>query len=110
MTFEDYQAKAHETSKNTEIGGDTLLYPVLGLAGETGEIVDKVKKLYRDHGGKMSHEQAIELAKETGDLMWYISEICTQLGISLGYVAQRNLEKLADRAERGVIGGNGDNR
>lgn len=110
MTFDHYQTEAHKTSLDTAIGGDTLLYPVLGLAGETGEIVDKVKKIYRDHGGKMTEEQAAELAKETGDLLWYIAEICTQLDVSLGFVAFGNLKKLADRQARGVIGGNGDNR
>lgn len=95
---------------NTMIGGDTLLYPVMGMCGEAGEIMDKVKKIYRDNGGELTHDQAVGLAKETGDLLWYCAEICTQLGINMGYVAQRNLEKLADRAERGVIGGSGDER
>jgi NTP pyrophosphatase (non-canonical NTP hydrolase) len=110
MTFDEYQERAHQTSKDTVIGGDKLLYPVLGLAGEVGEIVDKVKKLYRDHDGYMTHAQRVELAKEGGDLLWYIAEICTQLEINFSFVAESNLKKLADRADRGVIGGSGDNR
>lgn len=92
------------------IGGDTFLYPVLGLAGETGEFVDKVKKLYRDHGGWMDEPVRLELVKELGDLQWYLAELATQLDVKLNYVADTNLQKLADRAQRGVIGGNGDNR
>lgn len=110
MTFDEYQVKAHETSKNTAIGGDTLLYPVLGLAGETGEFADKVKKLYRDNNGVMSEGQRSSLVLELGDLQWYLAELATQLGVSLAFVADMNLAKLADRAERGVIGGDGDNR
>jgi NTP pyrophosphatase (non-canonical NTP hydrolase) len=110
VTFNEYQEAAHRTSFNTEIGGDTLLYPVLGLLGEAGEIANKVKKIYRDKGGKFSEDDKAMLLDESSDLAWYLAEICTQLGVSLEDVAKHNIAKLADRAERGVIGGNGDNR
>lgn len=110
MTFNEYQEAAHRTSFNTEIGGDTLLYPVLGLLGEAGEIANKVKKIYRDKGGNFDENDRIMLLDESSDLTWYLAEICTQLGVSLEDVAKHNITKLADRAARGVIGGNGDNR
>lgn len=110
MTFEEYQERAHTTSFNTAIGGDTLLYPVLGLAGEAGEVTEKVKKLYRDKGGKVDNESLNLIAKELGDALWYVAEICTQLGMSLEGVAKLNLDKLYNRSIRGVISGNGDNR
>lgn len=110
MTFDEYQERAHQTSFDTEIGGSTLLYPVLGLLGEAGEIANKVKKIFRDNGGELSDIDRAFLLKEAQDCQWYIAEICTQLGVSLDAMAVANLEKLADRAERGVISGNGDNR
>lgn len=110
MTFDEYQEAAHQTSKNTSIGGDTLLYPVLGLGDEIGEVLGKLKKCYRDNNGVLSDIDKYKISLELGDCTWYLAEICTQLGISFETVARRNLEKLADRAERGVIGGSGDER
>jgi len=110
MTFEEYQEEAHQTSFNTAIGDDTLLYPVLGLLGEAGEIANKVKKVYRDKGGQFSDGDLSMLFDEISDVMWYVAEICTQCRVSMTDVAKDNLRKLADRAERGVIGGSGDNR
>lgn len=110
MELREYQRKAHETSHNTKIGGDALLYPVIGLFGEAGELANKVKKVHRDNDGQMSGGHHEKLVDEAGDILWYVAEICTQLGVSLDYVASVNLHKLADRADRGVIGGSGDNR
>lgn len=110
MTFDEYQERAHQTSFNTAIGGDTLLYPVLGLAGEAGEVAEKIKKLYRDKGGKIDGEAMNLIAKELGDVCWYVSEICTQMDISLNAVVELNLEKLYNRSIRDVLHGNGDNR
>ncbi|MCB1972562.1 MAG: nucleoside triphosphate pyrophosphohydrolase family protein [Geminicoccaceae bacterium] len=110
MELNDYQTRAHATSLNVEIGGDWLLYPVLGLLGEAGEIANKVKKIHRDNGGGITLEQALELRKELGDVLWYVAELATQLGTTLDFVAHDNLLKLADRAERGTLKGSGDDR
>lgn len=50
------------------------------------------------------------LTKELGDVLWMVSAICSDHGIGLGEVAQRNIDKLASRAARGVLSGSGDNR
>lgn len=110
MTFDEYQNRAHTTSLNTVIGEDRLLYPLLGVLSEAGEVAGKVKKVYRDNGGVFTDATKYTLSHELGDVLWGLSEICTQLGIPLELVAQRNLDKLADRAARGVIGGSGDER
>lgn len=110
MTLNEYQAQAHETSHNTTIGGNTLLYPVLGLAGEVGEVLNKVKKVYRDNGGALGNTRRTEMAAELGDILWYVAEIATQLNFDLDDIAVGNLTKLADRARRGAIGGSGDER
>lgn len=108
-TFNEYQKAAHSTSKNTRIG-DTLVYPVLGLASESGELAGKIKKLWRDHDGARARSDSIAIKKELGDCLWYIAEIATQLGESLEDIAEMNIEKLADRTKRGAISGSGDDR
>jgi NTP pyrophosphatase (non-canonical NTP hydrolase) len=102
--FDDYQEAASKTAiypPNVKV-----FYPALGLAGEVGEVANKIKKHYRD----LTPLDREELAKELGDVLWYVSALASDLGVSLGYVATENLKKLNSRKERGVLGGSGDER
>lgn len=111
MTLNGYQEAAHRTSQNTEFApGDRLTYPITLLGSEAGECLSLLQKLHRDNGGKWGADDARRLTLEAGDALWAIAEIATQLGITLEQVADANIEKLADRAERGVISGSGDDR
>ncbi len=83
-------------------------YPALGLAGEAGEVANKVKKLSRDHLDPKDLQEDIK--SELGDVLWYLAAVATEFDISLTDVAADNLRKLEDRRARGVIGGSGDNR
>jgi NTP pyrophosphatase (non-canonical NTP hydrolase) len=85
-------------------------YPALGLAGEVGEFCNKLKKVMRDNNGEIDQKFLDFAHGELGDVLWYLSALCSELGISLADVAAANLEKLASRKARGVIQGNGDNR
>jgi len=87
-----------------------LVYPVLGLVGEAGEIANKLKKVARDGGGQMEAALGYDLADEDGDVLWYVARIARELKFSLGVVADDNINKLFSRKERGVLGGSGDNR
>ncbi len=109
VPIDAYQEIANETAIYPN-KGDNLSYPTLGLCGEAGEIANKVKKIYRDHDGVLSDEYREMLADELGDCLWYVAAIATELKVSLGAVAIRNVEKLKDREERGALSGNGDNR
>lgn len=82
----------------------------LGLTGEAGELADKIKKVYRDKGGVFKQEEREAIAKELGDVLWYLTRLGATLGFSLEEIAVRNMTKLADRAKRGKIGGSGDDR
>jgi NTP pyrophosphatase (non-canonical NTP hydrolase) len=82
----------------------------MGTAGETGEVIEKVKKLIRPVEIVISDEKRDDLKKEIGDVLWYISQLAFQLGLSLDDIAEHNIKKLADRAERGVIHSEGDTR
>ena len=87
-----------------------MLGVVLGLAGESGEVLEKYKKILRDKSGVINDEDRREIIKELGDVLWYIATVAQLLGYSLEDVAITNNDKLLNRKERGVISGSGDNR
>lgn len=87
-----------------------LVYPVLGLVGEAGEIANKLKKVARDEDGQTSVAKQKELAEETGDVLWYVAAVTRELRIKLSDIADSNLAKLFSRQKRGVLGGSGDGR
>jgi NTP pyrophosphatase (non-canonical NTP hydrolase) len=87
-----------------------IVYPTLGLVNEAGEVAGKVKKIFRDRQGVITDADRQALTGELGDVLWYLSELCTRLEIRLEDVATHNIAKLADRAARGVLGGDGDLR
>lgn len=109
MEFNEYQKESRKTALYPE-SGNNWVYPVLGLAGEAGEVADKMKKVMRDEGNIVSEEKKLEVKKELGDVLWYVSQIASELGLSLDEIAQGNIEKLFSRLERGKISGSGDNR
>lgn len=115
LTLDQYQAGACDFAFYT---GHTV-YPALGLAGEAGEVADKVKKLMRDDLVDFSADDAIlqmpadkarAIALELGDVLWYIANLANDIGYSLEEIAEMNLEKLRDRDDRQVLSGSGDNR
>ncbi|GGM94053.1 hypothetical protein GCM10007092_04190 [Thermus composti] len=108
MTLDAYQKEAQKTALYPE--AYRLLYPTLGLVGEAGELANKVKKILRDHGGTLPEETREALILELGDVLWYVAQVATDLGVSLEAVAERNLKKLRSRKERGTLGGSGDHR
>lgn len=109
MDFSEYQTKSRKTAKYPVIG-HAVIYPALGLTNEAGEVAGKIKKVFRDKGGKINAETRAGLKAELGDVLWYVAQICNELGLSLNEVAEFNLAKLYDRLERGKIQGDGDER
>jgi NTP pyrophosphatase (non-canonical NTP hydrolase) len=99
MKFEDYQAGASRTALYPRRLAN-LEYPTLGLAGEAGEVANIVKKIQRDHGGVINDDTRAKLKDELGDVLWYISACADELGITLGEIAEYNLDKLANRHGR----------
>jgi len=104
----EYQHSARKTAIYPHEYG--IIYTALGLNGETGEIAEKVKKVIRDRDGVFDKEAKNEMAKELGDVLWYVANMAHELGYALDEIADINLEKLESRAERGKIKGDGDNR
>ena len=109
MEFADYQEQARGTAEYPLIG-HAVIYPTLGLANEAGEVAGKIKKIFRDMGGEIGDGDRRALASELGDVLWYLAQVATELGLSLDEIATSNIAKLLDRKSRGKIHGDGDNR
>lgn len=109
MTFDEYQQQSKGTAQYSDFA-PAWVYLALGLAGESGEVADKLKKIIRNDNGVFSDEAKLELQKELGDVLWYVSQLCEELGFSMDEVARLNRAKLEDRKARDVIKSRGDNR
>lgn len=112
QNFAAYQNAVATTAIYPDSGTGSALalaYVALGL-GEAGEVQGKVKKILRDEGGVLSDAARIAIAKEAGDLLWYVARLASEISMPLEVIAQMNLNKLSDRMQRGVLGGSGDDR
>ncbi len=121
LTLDDYQAISEDTAVYPGKGSLAgLMYIGLGL-GESGEAQGKIKKIFRDDMGPNVSRALTEafpyqrdkieaLRSELGDILWYVAQAATELGLSLGDIAQANIDKLQSRKERGVLQGSGDTR
>ncbi|PIP26706.1 MAG: hypothetical protein CO140_02440 [Candidatus Moranbacteria bacterium CG_4_9_14_3_um_filter_40_7] len=109
MDFKEYQKKSRKTAIYPKIG-KSFIYPALGLGDEAGEVLGKIKKIFRDKKGIVGKEDKEEIKKELGDVLWYVSQLASELKLDLDNVAEKNIEKLYDRMKRGKLKGNGDDR
>ena len=107
--FNTYQTESRKTWSLIKTD-HAIVYPTLGLVNEAGEVAGKVKKIFRDKGGVIGESEREALKQELGDVLWYLTQICTDLDLTLAEVAEANLVKLFDRLERGAIQGDGDRR
>lgn len=128
MDFKEYQIKAHSTAIYPKLHyeGDEIkinagasqiavtnayfVYPAMGLSGEVGELLNKLKKVIRDKIDPIDKEFKNNINKELGDCLWYIAEIASVFGMDLEDIATININKLHRREENNKIKGDGDNR
>jgi NTP pyrophosphatase (non-canonical NTP hydrolase) len=109
MKFSEYQTYAARTALYPGRGSNGY-YPAMGLAGEVGEVLNKMKKVMRDDGGVVTDARKEDLKSELGDVLWYMSALADELKITLEDVALSNIQKLKGRQERGTLTGSGDAR
>ena len=109
MELNHYQCESRKTAIYPDLGQNPI-YPTLGLVGESGEVADKVKKILRDKKGVFDMPSKEEIKLELGDVLWYVSQLASELGYELDQIAESNLQKLSSRAKRGCISGSGDDR
>lgn len=110
MELNHYQEEASKTATFDDFPVDPIVYLTLGLTGESGEVAEKIKKMFRNDNGVLSDEKKEAIKYELGDVLWYVSQLARALGYTLDEVAQANITKLADRHARGVLKSEGDNR
>lgn len=124
MNASEYQQKARETSEYPAIDlihfdyerydfsfqDVSYLYLALGLSGEVGEVLERIKKVVRNKNGVWEPEDYEALKKELGDVFWYGAVLGAYFDLDLSDILKANLDKLADRKQRGVIRSEGDNR
>jgi NTP pyrophosphatase (non-canonical NTP hydrolase) len=108
VEFSEYQRFSRRTAEYPREAW--LSYPALGLAGEAGEVAEHAKKAIRDDAGTVTGERRVAMAKELGDVLWYVAQLASELGLELDQIARDNLEKLFSRQRRGVLSGSGDER
>ena len=87
-----------------------IIYPVLGMCGESGEAAEKVKKVLRDNNKEFSEENKKAILKELGDVLWYITATAQDMGYSLEDVIKNNFQKINRRVNTNTQHGEGDNR
>lgn len=109
MTFSEYSSRA-ASFIDPELTYIPVLYPVFGLAGEAGEVADKVKKCIRDNVDYNDDHVSRSIAMEIGDVLWNCAMLAADLGFTLEEVARMNIDKLESRMNRHTISGSGDNR
>jgi len=108
MDVNVYQDRAVATAIYTET--HKITYPALGMAGEAGEVANKVKKIIRDGKKSLPDDWQEQLASEIGDVLWYCAALARDLDMSLATIMAANLDKLKARQEQGTLGGSGDKR
>jgi NTP pyrophosphatase (non-canonical NTP hydrolase) len=109
MNLNEYQTLALRTARPKNANNE-VFHLLLGLSGEAGEIVEKAKKIVRDHDSDFSKFDTADLKKELGDVLWHVAVLADYFDITLEDIGDTNIKKLASRLERGVISGSGDDR
>lgn len=110
MDFDEYQKQAQQTAHNHP---DPLMDKtiwVLGISGEASEIAEKWKKIVAYDESEITDEKKADLAKEMGDVLWYLAAFAHSLDLSFQDIADANIKKVLSRLERGAIKGRGDDR
>ena len=97
MELDQYQQLALRTAGHRESTEKVLTYTALGLAGESGEVADIIKKAFY-HAHPLDREA---VSKELGDVLWYLAVMADGLEISLEQIAQENIAKLRERYPEG---------
>ena len=124
VTTEDYQKLVREVALYRESASKAVhglpiealikllrvFYATTGLAGEAGEVSNKIKKILRDNEGQIDEVVRMKILGELGGVMWYITALAQEFSLSLEDIMTYNHDQLVSRAERGKLQGSGDDR
>lgn len=113
VNMNGFQAECRKTAiyrNNMQSLQERMSYCVLGLTSEAGEVAGKLKKVMRDNNGYLGFQEAHDIRKEVGDVLWYCAMILDELQLTMGGCADTVLQKLAARQSNGTLQGSGDER
>ena len=96
MNFTQYQTQARRTQYGRLTSDEKLRHALCGLPAEVGEVCRLFQKVYQGHG-----LNALRVADEMGDVLWFLGELADVLGLSLEDIAQANIDKLRKRYPAG---------
>ena len=94
MELDFYQQEALRTDR-TDADGNSVIVPMLGLAGEAGQLLSEYKKLLRDGDTHVCFKDRVR--EELGDLLWYIANVASKFDLKLADIAGANLAKARAR-------------
>ncbi|MFH1181122.1 MAG: nucleoside triphosphate pyrophosphohydrolase family protein [bacterium] len=109
MDFREYQKLSRKTAIYPNLDKN-FIYPTLGLVGESGEVAEIIKRIIRDNNNIVDEKVKMELTKELGDVLWYLSQLAMEFNLSLDEIASDNIKKLQDRKARDSLHGKGNER
>lgn len=111
MEFNDYQKKSRKHAFYPDQNSPAAFrYLIYGITGEAGELAEHFKHALRDDNDEITPERKEKILKELSDVLWYLANICTELGIDFEEIPKIGLKKIEDRVERGTLPGEGDSR
>jgi NTP pyrophosphatase (non-canonical NTP hydrolase) len=108
MDMKTFQEQTRKTAVYRESTRDSIIYCILGVNDEAGEIAGAYKKYMR--GDYRQQEAIIRVRKEAADTLWYLARLFDDLGLDMGMEAEALLQRLAKRKEEGTLRGDGSDR
>lgn len=105
MNFKEYQKLAATTAVYPHVDEYPIIgimYAGLGLAGEAGEVAENIKKSWRNQM-RVTENRRVKIKDELGDVLWYVAQLSSELGLSLDEIAKDNLDKLLARKTAGEL-------
>ncbi|KKR42504.1 MAG: hypothetical protein UT76_C0021G0003 [Candidatus Woesebacteria bacterium GW2011_GWB1_40_12] len=111
MDFNEYQKKSRKHAfYPNQNSPDAFRYLIYGITGEAGELAEHFKHALRDEGDELTEDRKFKIIKELSDVLWYVANICTELGVDFNEIPEVSLKKIEERLKRGTLRGDGDTR
>jgi NTP pyrophosphatase (non-canonical NTP hydrolase) len=111
MEFNEYQVKSREHAFYPDQNSpEAFRYLIYGITGEAGELAEHFKHALRDENDVLTDSRKERIKKELADILWYLSNICSELDVDFEEIPKLGLEKIDGRLKRGTLSGEGDSR
>src|SRR3989304_9376938 len=104
MDFNEYQKKSRKHAfYPNQNSPDAFRYLIYGITGEAGELAEHFKHALRDEGDELTEDRKLKIIKELSNVLWYVANICTELGVDFNEIPEVSLKKIEERLKRGTL-------